>query len=109
MDVHRLSGLCEPKYQTARSILIFRVVFYNLAVFYRLPDLLDIDSTQDTLVDRMPGELELTYCDLVANLMDSCHAGIISSWSSSMRLCTARRSHAQRNAVQGRAGMTPAE
>lgn len=97
MDVHRLSGLREPKYQTARSILIFRVVFYNPAVFYRLSDLLDIDSTQDTLVDRMPGELKLTHRDLVANLMDSRHAQIISSWSSSMRLCTAHRSHAQRS------------
>ena len=96
MDVQRLSRLCEPKYQTSRSILVFRVVLDNLAVFYRFTDLLDIDSAENTLVDRMPGELKLTLCDLVANLMDSCHAGIISSWSSSMRSWTVRRSRAQR-------------
>lgn len=78
MDVQRLSGPCEPEYQTARSILVVRVVLYNLAVFYRFTDLLDIDSAENTLVDRMPGELKPTLCDLVANLMDSCHAGIIS-------------------------------
>ena len=85
MDVRRLSGPCEPEYQTDRSILVFRVVLYNLTVSYRFTDLIDIDSAENTLVDRMPGELKLTLCDLVANLMDSCHAGIISSGSSSMR------------------------
>ena len=87
----KLSGPCEPEYQTARSILAFRVVFY------RFTDLLDIDSAENTLVDRMPGELKLTLCDLVANLMDSCHAGIISSWYNSKRSRTVRRSRAQRS------------
>ena len=87
----KLSGPCEPEYQTARSILAFRVVFY------RFTDLLDIDSAENTLVDRMPGELKLTLRDLVANLMDSRHAGIISSWPSSMRPRTVRRSRAQRS------------
>ena len=85
MDVHRPSGPCEPEYQTARSIFVFRVVLYKLAVFYRFTDLLDIDSAQNTLIDRMPGELKLTLGDLVTNFMDSCHAEIISSWSRSMR------------------------
>ena len=76
MDVHRRPGPCEPKYQTARSILVFRVVLYNLARLLSLHGLLDIDSAENTLVDRMPGELKLTLCDLVANLMDSCHACI---------------------------------
>ena len=88
---------CEPEYQTARSILVFRVVLYNLAVAYHFTDLLDIDSAENTLVDRMPGELKLTLCDLVANLMDSCHAGIISSWYSAMRSRTVRRSRVQRS------------
>ena len=94
--VFPLSGPCEPENQTARSILVFRrVVLYNLAVFYRFTDLLDIDSAQNTLVDRMPGEFKLALCDLVANLMDSCHAGILSSWSSSTRSWTVCRAHAQ--------------
>jgi len=97
MDVHRLSGPSEPKYQTARSILIFRVVLYDFAVFYRFSDLPDIDSAQNTLIYRMPRELKLTLCYFVANLMNSCHAGIISSSSSSMRSWTVRRSHAQRS------------
>jgi hypothetical protein len=79
MNVHRLSGPSKPEYQTARSILVFRVVLYNLAGFHCLTDLLDIDSAQNTLVDRMPGELKLTLCNLVAYLMDSYHAGIIYS------------------------------
>ena len=29
MDVHRLSGPCKPEYQTARSIIVFRVVLYT--------------------------------------------------------------------------------
>ena len=96
MDVHRLPSPCKPEYQTARSILVVRVVLYHLAVFDGFADLPDIDSAQNTLVDRMPGELKLSLCDLVANLMDSCHACIVYFRSSFMRSATGRRSRAQR-------------
>ena len=80
----KLSGPCEPEYQTTRSILVFRVVLYDFAVSYRFPNLLNIDSAQNALVDRMPRELKLTLCYFVANFMDSCHVGIVSSWCNSV-------------------------
>ena len=92
MDVERPSGPSKPEYQTAWSILVFRVVLYHLAERDRFTDLLDIDSAQNTLVDGMPGELKLTLRDPVANLMDNCHKGIIYSGSGSIMLWTACRS-----------------
>ena len=77
MNVQRFSGPCKTQYQTARSILVFRVVLYDLTDFHGFTDLLYIDPAQNTLVDRMPGELKLTLGDLIANLMDCRHAGII--------------------------------
>ncbi len=52
--------------QTAWSVLVVRVVFDDFTTSDCFPYLLYTDTSQDALVDSVPGELELIRFDLFA-------------------------------------------
>ena len=88
---------CEPEYQTTRSLLVFRVLLYNLAVFYALHGFAGHCFGAEYFNRLHAGRTQTDPLRSFANLMDSCHAGIISSGFSSMRSRILRRSRVQRS------------
>jgi len=60
----------EPEDKTAGAILVVWIVIHDLPICKGFTDLLDADVPNDALINRVFRELELTVCDLVAQLSD---------------------------------------
>ena len=69
MHVQWPTFLRQAKNQTARTILIVRIIFNNFAAFYGFTHFLNADATQNALVNRVFRELELAVHNLEANLI----------------------------------------
>ena len=62
----------ESQDEAAWAVLVLWIVFDDMAVLKRLADLAHTDSSDDALINRMLGELELSFSDLGSKFCDHC-------------------------------------
>lgn len=70
--------MSQAENETARPILVFRVVFDDFSAVYGLSKLGDTYLAQEHTIDGMARELELALVDLAANIFDHCHDASLS-------------------------------
>ena len=69
--------MSEAEEQTARAILVVRIVFNDFALCYRFTGLLHTDMTDDTLVNRVLGKLKLPVTYLRTDAFEDRHSRVI--------------------------------
>jgi hypothetical protein len=77
LKVQRASSVCEAQDQATRAILVVGIVFNHLAsVSNRLLDLGYRNTSEDALINGMPGEFILPSQHLASDLTKNIHAAI---------------------------------
>jgi hypothetical protein len=73
LNVQRSASQGHAEYQAAWPIFVRGIILDDFANGNGLTQLLDTEMAYNTLVYGVLGELELTACNFLANIIDYCH------------------------------------